>query len=268
MNEQLISVCGLGVVGSALYNVFKKRNVNVIGYDKYKKGGIGDIKDMLKTEIVFLCLPTPYCKVLKKYNKESINNICTFLSKNKYNGIVVLKSTVEPGTTRKLKEKYNLNFLHNPEFLSANTAEKDFEEQKHIVIGSEKLNNKISEKLLRFYKKYWKNSKYSKGVWEETELMKISVNSFYSVKIQFFNEIYLCAKKMNIDYNTVLNMMLNNKWITKNHTKVPGTDGKLSYGGMCFPKDTNAFYNYLLRENLPCSVLGATIEERNNMRDD
>ena len=98
--------------------------------------------------------------------------------------------------------------------------------------------------------------------------MKSFVNCFYSVKIQFFNELYLLCEKMGCDYNNVKNLMLKNKWINPMHTDVPGPDGKLSYGGYCFPKDTNALAEHMKRENVTCKVLEATIAERNEMRDD
>ena len=51
------------------------------------------------------------------------------------------------------------------------------------------------------------------------------------------------------------------------HTNVPGHDGKISYGGLCFPKDTNALNQYMIKSNTPNKVLEATIKERNKMRD-
>jgi UDP-glucose 6-dehydrogenase len=50
------------------------------------------------------------------------------------------------------------------------------------------------------------------------------------------------------------------------HTLVPGTDGQLSYGGMCFPKDTSALLREMERANLPCAVLRSTVEEQERMR--
>lgn len=102
----------------------------------------------------------------------------------------------------------------------------------------------------------------------ESESMKSFVNCFYSVKIQFFNELYLLCKKIGCDYDVVKNLMLKNKWINPMHTDIPGPDGKLSYGGYCFPKDTNALLNHMKRENTPSMVLEATVLERNIMRDD
>ena len=62
--------------------------------------------------------------------------------------------------------------------------------------------------------------------------------------------------------------MLKNKWINPMHTQVPGVDGKLSYGGYCFPKDTNALLQHMKRLEVPSKVLEATIIERNLMRSD
>lgn len=260
-----IGVCGIGIVGKALKNVFEKKGINVKAYDKYKK--IGKIKDLLNTDINFLCLPTLYSENKKEYDKSAIHSTCEYLSKYNYKGLTVIKSTIEPGTCRSLTTSYKLNILHNPEFLSAKTAEEDFKNQEHIIIGGFDKNDSDIKLLTNFYKYYWKNSLISEGTYEETELMKICINSFYAVKIQFFNEIYsLTDTFKEANYNTIVNMMLKNNWISPHHTKVPGTDGKLSYGGMCFPKDTNALYQQMVRKNTHSKVLKATINERNIIR--
>jgi len=266
MNE-LIGVCGIGVVGSAVLNCFKRRNISLNIYDKYKNGGVGKIEELLETNLVFLCLPTLYSECKKEYDKTAINEVCKFLSDNKYNGVVVLKSTIEPGTCRSLQKKFSLNIVYNPEFLTARTAEEDFEKQHHIVIGGSTLNDKNSEIVKNFYMKYWNGVTISTSIYEESELMKIGVNCFYSTKIQFFNEIYsLTNTYENADYNNVVSMMLKNDWISPNHVTVPGTDGKMSYGGMCFPKDTNALYQLMVKRGSPSEVLGSVISERNQMR--
>ena len=262
-----IGICGIGVVGNSMLKCFEKKKIKVITYDKYKNGGIGNINNLLETLIIFLCLPTLYSEEKKEYDKSSIFEICDYLSINKYTGYVVIKSTIEPGTCRYLKNTYNLNILHNPEFLTARTSEQDFENQSHIVIGGSDLNDKNIEYLKTFYTENWKDANISIATYEESEIMKIGINCFYSVKIQFFNEIYALVNKYeNAEYKNVVDMMLKNKWIFPNHVEVPGPDGHLSYGGMCFPKDTNALYQLMLKKGTPCEVLGSTISERNKMR--
>ena len=263
----IIGVCGIGVVGSAIAECFENKNINVIKYDKYNNNSYDNIDKLLVSDIIFLCLPTTYSDEKKEYDKSSLTEVCSFLVLKNYTGIVVIKSTIEPGSCRNLKNKFNLNILHNPEFLSMRTAKKDFENQNHIVIGGDTNNDKNISSLLNFYKKYWVNAEFSLITYEESELMKIGVNCFYSVKIQFFNELYkLTNTYENASYNIVIETMLKNNWISPTHTSVPGPDGKLSYGGMCFPKDTNAMLQLMKKKDVPCKILEATIIERNEIR--
>ena len=166
---------------------------------------------------------------------------------------------------------YNLKLIHNPEFLTARTAFDDFHNQTHIVLGHS-INTTIEdlEKLKEIYTFGFPNAEYSLCTSNESESMKIFCNSFYSVKIQFFNELYLLcnSKELNCDYNKVKNMMLKNNWINPMHTQVPGTDGKLSYGGYCFTKDTKALLEFMKKNNTHHLVLESTIKEKNSMRDD
>lgn len=271
--EPIIGVVGIGVVGLAVSEGFKRLRQTVIPYDKYKN--IGSFDDILGTNIVFLCLPTLYSDETNEYNKDSIHEICNLLHKAKYEGIIIIKSTVEPKTTNRLSEQYEpLHFLHNPEFLSARTNLDDFLNQKHIVIGlstSDTTNSKylgMSNLVIDLYQKCFPNSFISVCTSTESESMKSFVNCFYSVKIQFFNELYLLCEKEGTDYIMVKELMLRNGWINPMHTDVPGPDGKLSYGGMCFPKDTNALLQHMIKSNTPHKVLESVIEERNEIRDD
>lgn len=265
----IVGLIGLGFVGSAVNKSFTEKGVKTLVYDKYKKGGIGDIKNCLKAEIIFLCLPTLYCKEKGEYDKTAINDVCTVLCENNYQGVVILKSTVEPETTQNLFIKYGLNLIHNPEFLTARTAYEDFHNQTHIVLGKEdNCDNEKYNLVKKFYKTYFPNAEISQCSSRESESMKSFINSFYAVKVQFFTELYLLCKQNNTDYNKIKDMMLKNGWINSMHTIVPGPDNNISYGGACFPKDTNALCKYMEKYLSPNKVLEATIMERNSMRDD
>lgn len=263
-----ISIIGMGFVGGAMEKSFNILGISVICYDKYKN--IGKFEDCLVSDIMFLCLPTLYDNKIEEFNKDELYQVFDKLYKYNYNGLVVIKSTIEPESTNNFCKLYpSLKFVHNPEFLSAATAYYDFHNQSHIVLGlSNNVTTKTIEPLEQFYIKNYPNAKISICSSVESETMKIFANSFYAVKIQFFNELYLTCKNNNSDFNKVKEMMLSNKWINPMHTSVPGTDGKLSYGGVCFPKDTFALYKYLCKKNIPHKVLKATIDERNEMRED
>ena len=263
-----IGVIGLGVVGSAILNILKDKDIHIIGYDKYKDGGIGCIDDCISTDILFLCLPTPYCSDRNDYNLDPINDVLFNLSNLNYTGSILIKSTVNPGTCDYFSIKYsNLNIIHNPEFLTARNASKDFENQKQIVLGKTKsCSNVHYERVNEFYKNIWPESIISLCKSGESETMKLGCNTFYAVKIQYLTELYLLCKKCNLDFEVVKKMMLLNEGMGPNYTNVPGHDGTISYSGMCFPKDTNALCSFMKSNDLPCQVLNSTIEERNIMR--
>ena len=117
MEHSNIKICiyGLGFVGSSMYASFKNKgldeNINLFGYDKFKNGGIGNIDYGLKSDIVFMALPTMYNEVSGSYDKSSIYDCCDYLNMHNWNGLIVIKSTIEPETTNNLASKYkNLSF--------------------------------------------------------------------------------------------------------------------------------------------------------------
>ena len=263
-----ISIMGLGFVGGSMYKSFTMKGAKVKGYDKYKEN-TDSFEDCLDSDICFLALPTIFDEEKMSYDHSCIDEVCMQLADAQYEGIVVIKSTVEPTTTEELSNTFALKFVHNPEFLTAATAFEDFHNQTHIVLGKGKnADDGDIDCLKRFYSKLYPDAEISECTSTESESMKSFVNCFYSVKIQFFNELYALCDKMGCDYNTVKDLMLKNKWINPMHTDVPGIDGQISYGGYCFPKDTNALLQHMKRENSPYLILEATVKERNMMRND
>ncbi len=270
-----VGIIGVGFVGSAIKESLEKHlfilNKTLFIYDKYKNDNnyVKDIEEIINTDILFLCLPTPYDEKKEEYDIISIDMTLSELNNLKYNGICLLKSTVLPNTIKKFADKYkSLKLIHNPEFLSAKTAFEDFHAQKHIVLG---ITNNILEEdiniIKQFYETYYTNN-ISIIKSEESEIMKLSANSFYAMKIQYFTEIFLLCNKIDCSYNIVRETLLKNNWINPMHTNIPGSDGKISYGGLCFPKDTNALDKYMERERVPHELLNSTINERNKMRND
>jgi UDPglucose 6-dehydrogenase len=261
-----IGICGIGVVGTAIMKSLQQHNFiidkDLFLYDKYKTE-YANFDNIYQTDIVFLSLPTPFDPTKNCFDTSPHNDILKQLSHNNYKGIIVIKSTYEPQTTEKFSQKYtNLILVHNPEFLSAKTAVDDFHNQKHIVLGT---THNITP-LIDFYKQYYPTATISLCAPSESESMKLFVNSFYATKIQFFTEMYLLTQKLNINYNTVRDLMLKNGWINPMHTNVPGSDGNISFGGMCFPKDTTALLKFMKAHNTPHDVLNAVVEERTKMR--
>ena len=252
-----IGIIGLGFVGGAMLKSFELKGIKCVGYDKYKK--IGKIEDVFDSKIIFLCLPTLFDEEKCKYDKDEIIKTLDVLQDCK--SLIVIKSTIEPETTSILSKKYpSLKILHNPEFLTARTAFQDFHYQKHIVIGKGPNCNSVNI-LERFYKKYYPEAEISVCTSLESESMKIFCNSFYASKVMLFNEYYLLCQKNGSNFENIRNLMLKNDWINPMHTNIPGPDGKLGYGGACFPKDTKALNEYMKNHGSENKVLNGVIEE-------
>ncbi len=259
-----VGLAGRGFVGDALYKSFVSKKINIKSFDKYKK--IGKFEDILNSDFIFLCLPTPFSDG-HGFDTSSIDEVCLKLKENNYSGLVIIKSTVDIGTTLFLKKKYSLNICHNPEFLTARTSYEDFENQKHIVIGKTTDSKNLND-LILFYTNHYGDSKISVCSSCESESMKLFLNCFYATKVQFFNELFLLSNKLNLNFDRIRDLMLFNGWINNMHTKVPGPDGQISYGGACFPKDTQALRFFMKNLDVPNEVLSSVISERNKMRND
>jgi UDPglucose 6-dehydrogenase len=65
-------------------------------------------------------------------------------------------------------------------------------------------------------------------------------NCFFATKVSFMNEMKLVADKCNVDWDTAVDGFVGDGRIGHSHLSVPGPDGKLGFGGSCFPKDIQA----------------------------
>lgn len=262
--NNIIAQIGNGFVGGALHKSFEERGVSVIIYDKFQR--IGKLEDVLDSNIVFLCLPTPYVENYG-FDLSCIYENFEKLSYYNYKGLCVIKSTVEPGVTKLLGDKYGLNVAHNPEFLTERTALQDFNSQKHIVLGKCGESKGLDD-LILLYKSLYPDAMISVCSSDESEAMKLFANCFYAQKVMIFNEFYLLSKELGIDFERVKQLIVNNGWISPNHMQVPGPDGRLAYGGHCFPKDTNALNQLMSKLSTPNMVIDSVIKERNKIRGD
>ena len=181
-----IAQIGCGFVGSALNKSFKIHGISSTVYDKFKN--IGRFEDVVGSEVIFLCLPTPYIDG-SGFSLSSIEENLKKLSDAKYGGLCVIKSTVEPGVTAHLSDKYGLNIVHNPEFLTERTAFEDFHGQRHIVLGKV-YDSEVFDSLILLYKRLYPEAMISVCTSDESEAMKLFANSFYAQKVMIFNELY------------------------------------------------------------------------------
>lgn len=230
-----ISVIGVGYVGNAVKVGFETKGFQVYTYDKYKESD--SFKMVMKSGFIFLCLPTPPNKdgsIDLSIMDEVIGNIAEHMP----TGLVIIKSTVIPGTTKKYKEKYPfLKLYSNPEFLTAKTADEDFLNPDKIIVGYTEYKEEETKSIIKLYNSFGKPVQIMKS--EEAEMVKYMVNTYYATRVIFANEIYDFCQKEGIDYNNVREGFELDKRVAPGHFDVM-YGGYRGFGGSCLLKDIDA----------------------------
>ena len=249
-----IGIIGQGYVGTAIKVGFEPYYV-LETYDKYNEDkSTCDLKHLVwGCEVIFVCVPTPmnedgscHTDIVESVIKE-IDTYANGLQ------IVVIKSTVPPGTTDRLDKKYDgVNVIFNPEFLTEANFVEDFKNQDRIILGGVR---KGTNKLRQIYSKVFPTAHIIKTGSKTAEMVKYMTNSYLATKVSFANEIYQICQKIDIDYDKVVEYATLDERLGKTHLSVPGPDGDLGFGGHCLPKDLNALITFAQNLDLEPIVL-------------
>ena len=259
-----VAIIGYGFVGKALKNGLKT-SVEVLLVEPKLNTNINDLKTF-KPDTIFICVPTPMNDDGSQ-DTSILENVIDKLNPFSESSLIVLKSTVIPSYVSKIEIKIP-NIVYNPEFLRENFANKDFINADLIVFGSK--NDEANKKLANFYSQYTKctNTNYQFTDLISASLIKYSINSFLSAKVIFFNEFFEVFSNSGSkdNWENFIKIMQNDKRIGNSHMQVPGPDGKLGFGGPCFPKDTKALIQYSKDIGEPLKLLEKCISLNNNIR--
>ena len=142
-----IGIIGQGFVGNAVYQKFKKYfDIKTYDLDSSRcNSGFEDL--VIFSNIIFLCLPTPMNSD-GSCNTSIVEELLDKINKKKKDLIIVIKSTIPPGTTARYNEIYkNLSIVFNPEFLTERNAVSDYENQSRIIIGGPRPSTTILKQL-------------------------------------------------------------------------------------------------------------------------
>jgi len=199
------------------------------------------------TDISFICVPTPSNKdgsINLKFIKKASKDLGKYIKYLKEYHVVVIKSTVVPGTTgdvaRPILEKYSnkkigreFGLCMNPEFLREGTAIEDFLKTDKIVIGS--TDKRSGDLLEKIYESWDEKIPRIRTNLRTAEMIKYAQNAFLATKISFINEIANICKKNGVDAKDVayaigLDPRINPRFLNFG----------VGYGGSCFPKDVKA----------------------------
>jgi UDPglucose 6-dehydrogenase len=153
----------------------------------------------------------------------------------------VIKSTVLPGTTEKLQEKFpDIFVFHSPEFLAEATAAYDAAYPNRNIVGIPKWNPKYKNRAKAVLAVLPKAPYQAILPVREAELVKYAGNCLLFVKVVFGNLLYDVAKKVGVDWSKVKDAVAADPRIGKSHLEPVHQNGR-GAGGHCFIKDFAAF---------------------------
>ena len=248
-----VGIIGNGFVGEAQAFAFSPTyEIKIYDVDPLKS--INTLDEVHNCDVVFICVPSP----MNEDGSQNLTYIEDVFNDADPGPIYVIKSTVIPGTTRLLQEKYkDLSIVFSPEFLTQRTAKLDMMTQARVIFGGYHV---TTEALEKFYSKRFKNRNYIHTDPTTAELIKYMNNTFFATKVSFMNEFKILANKLGVDWETAVWGFASDHRLGDSHLDVPGPDGKLGFGGTCFPKDINAIIDVANSNEVDMKVLKAAWE--------
>ncbi len=297
-----ISIFGLGYVGCVSAGCLAKNGHEVIGVDtqqlkvdlinngqptivekyidiiikeQHQAGRISatlDYKDaVLNSEVSIICVGTPSSKtghLNLSYIYETARQIGESIKEKNEFHVVVIRSTVLPGTNKKVGEiiqeasgksrNEDFSVVSNPEFLREGTAVKDYYHPSVTVIGGD--HEYALEKVSSIYSILDAPIKITNI--KVAELIKYVNNAFHALKITFANEVGNICKSLSVDSHEVMSLFCSdtNLNISPAYFK-PG----FAYGGSCLPKDLKGLVT-IGRDNYIHTPLLNSIEDSNEQQ--
>jgi UDP-N-acetyl-D-mannosaminuronate dehydrogenase len=256
-----IGIIGYGMVGQAVAYGFSNANVHI--YDKYKKSE--SLKSVVeKSDYIFICLPTPIKDDESGIDLSIIDDNLKKITKytNGTDKIVVIKSTVVPGTTEGYIKKYPKTlFCFNPEFLTEKAFLQDFINSDRIVIGTN--NALVFRRVSSTYQSVMTNTPIHQTDPTSAEMVKYMANCLLATKVIFANEMYDICEALGIKYEEVKDMVIADKRIEDTHLEITSYRG---FGGKCFPKDLLALKGLAEKLKVDTKILDAVWKKNIQIR--
>ncbi|SHJ60790.1 nucleotide sugar dehydrogenase [Pseudozobellia thermophila] len=253
-----------------------EKDIDEILKSNWEKGRISATQNfkeaVLKTEVSIICVGTPsdvhgHLNLNAIY--ETAEQIGEALKEKEGFHIAVIRSTVLPGTNKKIGEiiaersgkERNVHFavVSNPEFLREGSAVKDYYNPPVTVVGTD--SEQASKKIAEMYQGI--NAPIKETNIEIAELIKYVNNSFHALKVSFANEVGNICKKMNIDSHELMSLFCMDTQLNLSpYYLKPG----FAFGGSCLPKDLKAFKTMAHDFYLESPVLNSILDSNENQK--
>lgn len=254
-----IGIVGFGVVGQGMMRLFEDK-FSVTAYDPLQ----GETMRMGDRDLEIICVPTPQ----KEDGSCDISTVeeCVMTSTAP---LILIKSTIPPGTIDYLRRKYQKNINFSPEYMGESSYFTPYwkypapdmpETHTFVIVGGEEANE-----ILPFFQEVMSvDTKYVACTAVEAELTKYAENTFFATKVTFCNEFAEIAEKFGADWLQIRELWLLDSRINPNHTIVHRNNP--GFGGKCYPKDLSAIIEAARERGYEPTLLSAVKKSNEHRR--
>lgn len=240
--QQRIGFIGQGFIGKNSADDFVERGYEVVRY-ALEAEYAGNRAAIAGCDIVFVAVPTPTTP--EGFDSSALEAVLPLVGEG---SVAIIKSTILPGTTRRLQEQFpTITLMHAPEFLREKSAAQDTRVPLRNILGvagdDAETRAKAEEVLQLLPQAPYQVICRA----EEAELIKYGGNNFLALKVVYMNLLYDAAQAVGADYDVIAEAVAADPRIGNSHMQVvdssghPGAVPGRGAGGHCFPKDLAAF---------------------------
>lgn len=221
-----VGIIGAGFIGQVLKRYYPEAKI----YDKFKQ--LDKLEEVLNQDFIFLAFN------LEDNGRERYSEIAEYgEAASRPERVFIIKSTFVPGTTDRLQRDFPGHFfVYNPEFLTELSAWEDFTRPQFQILG-------MPHETLHLWKDIFDilpDAPLKRIISPlDAETLKHAKNSYYALKVTFFNQLYDACQQIGSDYETIREILTKDPWIGDSHSQIYHK-GYRGYGGKCLSKDVPA----------------------------
>lgn len=243
----MIGIIGYGHVGKQVAELFAKESPVI--HDPFL--GMDNKDEINKCDIAIVCVPTN-SKLDGSCDTSIVEEVVGWCEAK----IILIKSTVPPGTCDRLKES-GKRIVFSPEYVGeskyAHSYWNKMADAPFNIFGGD---SEDIEPVMQLFIKYCGPEKvYQKCTLKEAEITKYFENTFFAAKVIIVNEFYDICESLGIDWDVVRELWLLDPRINRMHTAV--FKKNRGYGGKCYPKDVKALLEFSKEAGCMTDVLQA-----------
>lgn len=255
METPSVAIVGFGAVGRGMKTLFP----DAVPFDEPL--GIGTREQVNRCEFAFVCVPTP-SGAEGRCDTSVVEAVVSWIECP----TIVLRSTVPPGTSERLAERYGKRIVFQPEYGPGETPDHPFADVRDIrwiILGGLRA---WTQPVCQLYQTVLSSEIVLQQTDARTaELTKYMENAYLAMKVAFCNEFYGLAERIGVDYHELRELWLLDPRIGRSHTWVhPDNRG---FGGNCLPKDLAALIQFGADAGEQLALLRGVVESNSLVRE-